>query len=79
MSLLIAFLILIASFPTGYILRYLTKEELKAGKKYFKSVCTISLVLAIGFLFLPLNNLVYKQTIIFSLLFMANVAFISWK
>ncbi len=79
MNSIILFLILACSFPIGYLLKYLTKEEIKPGKKYFQVVWLISLIIAIGMLFYPMENLIYKQAVIFTLLFIANVAFISWK
>ncbi|MAG07459.1 hypothetical protein CMI46_01435 [Candidatus Pacearchaeota archaeon] len=79
MSLLIAFVILLASFPVGYVLKYFTKDEMKVGRRYFRVVWILCLCLAIGFLFFPFNDFVYRQSVVFSLLFMANVAFISWK
>jgi len=79
MSLVIAFLILFASFPVGYVIRHLTKEEMKSGKQYFQIVWVVCLVIAVGMLFFPLNDNLYKQSMIFTLLFIANIAFISWR
>ena len=76
---LYAFLLLIMSVPIGYLLRSITKEELKAGKKYFRLFWIISLIVAFGMLFVDFNDYTLKLSIIFTLLFMANVAFISWK
>ena len=78
-DILIAFIVLIASWPAGYMLKSLTEEELKPGKKYFQLLWITSFALAIIFLILPLNDLNVKKAVIFTLLFMANVAFISWK
>jgi hypothetical protein len=79
MNLLLAFVILASSFPIGYIIKYLTKEEIKSGKIYFQATWVISLVLAIGFILFPIHDYFYKQAIIFTLLFIANVAYISWR
>ena len=79
MSLLIAFIVLLASFPAGYILKSLTKEEMAQGNKYFRYTWIASLIIAVFFLFSSISDPNYKQAIIFSLLFIANVAFISWK
>ncbi|PIN95241.1 hypothetical protein COU53_00375 [Candidatus Pacearchaeota archaeon CG10_big_fil_rev_8_21_14_0_10_30_48] len=79
MNTIILFLILACSFPIGYLLKYLTKEELKSGRKYFQMVWFVSLIIAIGMLFYPTEDLIYKQAVIFTLLFIANIAFISWK
>ena len=79
MSYLIAVAILILSVPIGYLLKLSTKEEMKSGKKYFKILFIVSWILAFVFLLIPIGDAVFKNTVIFSLLFIGNVAFISWK
>lgn len=79
MGLIYGFLVLLASIPLGHILKSITEEELKIGKKYFAILCVGSLILALVFLAISFNNQNLKLSIVFSLLFMANVAFISWK
>tara|TARA_Y100000310_G_scaffold261214_1_gene270478 strand:- start:2795 stop:3046 length:252 start_codon:yes stop_codon:yes gene_type:complete len=79
MSLLIAFLILLGSFPVGYLVRGLTKEEIEPGRKYFRGIWIVCLVLSVLMLFYSMRDLLYQQAIVFTLLFIANVAFISWK
>ncbi len=79
MELIFAFVLLLASIPAGYILKHLTKEEIQDGRKYFKIIWITSLILAISFLFFSFNDSPQKQTLIFSLLFITNVAFISWR
>ena len=79
MELIYAFLLLLTSIPAGYLLKYLTKEEIKDGRKYFRLLCFASLFLAIGLLFIPFENYNINKSIIFTLLFIANVAFISWR
>lgn len=79
MGLLYGFILLLASIPLGYLLKKITKEEIKPGKKYFRVLWIISLGLAIVFFMLSINDYNLKLSIIFSLLFIANVAFISWK
>jgi len=78
MKTLFAILILLSAIPIGYILNYFTKEELKQGKKYFKILSITTPTLAIITLFINLNT-EYKKTIIFSLLFISVVSFISWR
>lgn len=70
--------VLAFAFPIGYILRYFTREEMEQGKKYFRALFVLSLV---GIIFVPLFNLslISKKTIIFSLIFISIVSFISWK
>ena len=76
---LYAILILITAIPLGYLLKHLTKEELKPGKLYFGAAFSISLVLAIVFLFIPIPNLAIKKTAIITLFYISIVSFISWK
>lgn len=74
----LAFIVLVASFPIGYVLKALTKEEMGIGKKYFKYLWFLTLGLSVFFLFTNLDDQNTKLSIIFTLLFIANVAFISW-
>ena len=79
MQLILAFLLLVLSIPFGYLLRSITKDEIKSGRKYFKLIWLISLAIAIGMLFLKFNDSNLKLAIIFTLLFISNVSFICWK
>lgn len=79
MSLLIAFLILLGSFPVGYVIKGLTKEEIEPGRKYFKGIWIVCLALSVMMLFYYMVDLLYRQAIVFTLLFIANIAFISWR
>jgi uncharacterized membrane protein len=74
----ISIIILLCAIPAGYLLKNLTKEELKPGKKYFKIIWVVSLTFAVISFILPIN-LIMKQTLIFSLSFISIVSFISWK
>jgi len=78
MEYILAIVVLLCAIPLGYLLKYETKEEINAGRGYFKILWAGSLALAIFSLFLPIN-LIIKQTLIFSLIFMAIVSFVSWK
>ena len=62
LTILLAILILILSFPSGYLLAYLCKDELVQGRKWFKLLALISSILAIVFLFF---NLTVTLTCIF--------------
>jgi len=77
MKWIITITILLASLPIGYMLRALTKEELKSGKKYFRAIWVLSLIISLFILIAPLDNIIKKSSI-FSLLFIGIVGFISW-
>ena len=70
LTILLAILILISSFPSGYLLAYLCKDELVQGRKWFKLLALISSLLAIVFLF-------FNLTIALTLIFIAIVSLIS--
>jgi len=76
---LISIIILLTAIPLGYFLKYLTKEEIKPGKKYFHLAFITSFVLAIIFLFIEINDINTKKTAIISLFYISIVSFISWK
>ncbi len=76
---LIPFVVLAAAIPVGYILRHFTKEEMSQGKMYFKILWTVSLVMAFFLLFIDIENNIMKKSVIFSLLFISIVSFISWR
>ncbi len=59
--------LLILGIPIGNLLAKMTKEELKSGKKYFKSIILLSLIGAVVFLILG------NDALLFSLLFIAIV------
>lgn len=65
--------LLILGIPIGNLLAKVTKEELKQGKKYFKSLIILSLVGAV--IFLILGN----DALLFGLLFIAVVTSRSLK
>ncbi|MFA5993073.1 MAG: hypothetical protein WC796_05190 [Candidatus Pacearchaeota archaeon] len=75
---LIGVIVLVCGIPIGLMLKKATKEELKSGKKYFKIIWIGCLILAVIAAFVPIA-VVLKRTVIFSLLFIAIVSFISWK
>ena len=70
---LIGIAILALGIPVGDLLAKITKEELKAGKFYFKMLIILSLIGAIVFLILG------KDVLLFSLLFIAIVTSRSLK
>lgn len=63
----IGILILIAGFPIGIFLAKLTKEELKSGQIWFKSIVLICFIGAVLSLFLK------NDTFLFSFLFIGIV------
>ena len=73
MKTLLLIVVLISSIPAGFILSWLTKEELKAGKKWFVIVIIASLIL--GFITLKLN--IYYLALTF--LYILIVTGICWK
>lgn len=76
---LIGVSILVLSIPVGYILKRLTIEEIGPGRIYLQLVWTLSFILGLIFIFIPIQNKPYKYTIIFSLFFISIISFISWK
>jgi hypothetical protein len=73
LNLLIGVAILLLGIPIGMLLAKLTKEELQDGKKYFKLIISISLL--IGFAGLMLKN----DIILFTFFFIAIVTSKSLK
>jgi len=67
---LFAVLIMAAAVPIGYLLAYLTKDELKEGREYFKLISVLTF--ALGFVFLFFNLAVGL-----SLIFISIVSLIS--
>lgn len=73
---LIVILILITSVPVGHFLAWLTKEELKDGRRWFNLIIIISLIHAV---ITGILNINYKLSIILALIYIIIVSFISWK
>lgn len=71
--LIIGIALLILGIPIGNLLAKITKEELKAGKKYFGILIVLSLIGAIVFLILG------NDALLFGLLFIAVVTSRSLK
>jgi len=68
-------LVLLTSFPVGYLLAYLTREELVQGRFWLKILAIISLILSVILFF------VYKNiAIILTLVYIAITSLVSlWK
>ena len=66
-------LILLTAIPAGFLLAWLTKEELKDGKKWFKLIIAVSLAGSIAFLFLK------NEIVTLTLVYMAIVSYISMR
>lgn len=71
--------VLILAIPIGLILKRMTIEEMESGRIYFNILWLSSIILAIAFYFIPMSNVYDQYTIIFGLLFIAIISFISWK
>lgn len=72
-KLIIGIFVLVLGFPIGSYLAKVTKEELKSGKKWFKLIIIISLIL--GFVGLIIGN----DSLMFSFFFIAIIASRSLK
>jgi hypothetical protein len=59
----LAVLVLVLAFPTGYLLAYLTRDELVQGRNWFKIIVLISAVSSIVFIFF---NLTISLTLVFA-------------
>ncbi len=66
-------IVLILAIPIGYLLAWMARDELIIGRKWFRIMMVLSILLSI--LFLILNNFAIFYTLIFILI----VAFISYK
>lgn len=69
-------LIMLTSLPAGLLLAYLCRDELVAGRKWFKIISVVSIIAAILLLLVNIN---YKLEIILSLIYFAVVSAISLK
>lgn len=63
-------IILISAVPLGYLLAYLCRDELKQGRKWFKLLVFVSVLLAVIFLF-------FNLAIALTLFFISIVSLIS--
>ncbi len=78
MTYLIPIIILMLAIPIGFFLKYLTKEEIKSGRKYFKWLYLSSLLLAFIILLFPIEKNL-KDSSFFALIFIAITTYISWR
>ena len=58
-----AVLILLTAVPAGFLLAYMTKEELKEGKEWFGLITGLSILGSVVFLFL--ENVVVVLTLVY--------------
>ena len=66
-------LILILGIPIGYLIAYSARDELKQGRRWFKLIVFLSLILGIMFWF-------FNAEISYSLFFLCILSFVSlWK
>jgi len=74
---LLTTIVLISAFPLGYLLAYLTGDELVDGRKYFILLFVFSLIASLIVAFLNFSS---KLAVILTLFFIAIVSLISaWK
>lgn len=70
-------LILLAGFPAGYLLAWLCRDELKAGKKWFFMLAVVCLVMAVV---LSFTQFAFKFISILSLFFIIIISLMAlWK
>lgn len=51
--------LLILAIPAGLLISWLAKEELKEGRRWFWIICWVSALMAVFFLVLKVNYLVW--------------------
>jgi len=74
---LIYTLILLAAFPAGYLLAWLARDELVAGKKWFLLLAVVSLATAVVISF---TDFLFKFPIILVLFFIIIICLVAvWK
>jgi len=71
---LLVIVVLISSFPLGYLLAYLCRDELVQGRKWFLSLAVLSLISSFFVVFLNFKG---KFAVILSLFYIAIVSLIS--
>jgi len=70
-------IILVLAFPAGYLLAYLARDELIAGRKWFMLLAVLSLVFSV---ILSLTNFSFKFPSILSLFFIVIISLMAmWK
>lgn len=57
--------LLVLAVPVGLLIAYLTKEELKAGRRWFESMMIASALLAIWFFINQINYVAYTFLFVF--------------
>ena len=73
---LLYLLILLCAFPTGYLLAWLARDEIVAGRKYFIVLAVLSIVSIVPVYFF----LQIKLPVIMTLFFIAIISLIAlWK
>ncbi len=70
-------LVMLSSFPVGYLLAYLCREELVAGRKWFKLIAVISIVLI--FVFMLLIQVDNWLAIVLTLVYLAIISLVGLK
>jgi len=70
---LLEIILLILAIPVGYLLAYLTKDELVQGRKWFRVIIAVSLILTFWF------YLANQNAIALTSLFIVIATFVSYK
>ena len=69
-------IVLALAFPVGYLLAYMARDEIKAGKKWFIALAIVSALMIVPLFILT----IYKFPIILTLLFIIIISLIAvWK
>jgi len=77
MQTLIYALILLAGFPAGYLLAWLARDELVAGRKWFFILAAVSLISAI---IISFTGFYLKFPVILALFFIIIISLVAvWK
>lgn len=73
---IIEIILLLLAFPAGYLIRWMAKDEIKAGRKWF--VALICLFSVIGLIFL-LNGTYYVALTSLFMIIVAGISLIKSK
>jgi hypothetical protein len=78
-QILLVLIALALAFPVGYWIAKLCNDEIAYGRKWFKSIIIVNIVLALGFFgaYLFFSNNINFIAIAVTLLFFAIITFIS--
>jgi len=72
----IAIILVLLAFPVGYLLAYLARDELIAGKKYFKMVIVAGIVSIVCFIIFEIEDKL-RNSLTLTVIFIIIVSLIS--